>query len=212
MTLTIGRIGFRAGLAAFTATVAYDVVQLLQVFGAVHFPLDELLIFGTSLCIVVPFILEMTALHHLTRTDRQFWTHAALVFTAMYALFVTPNYVVQLATVLPAKLNGTADSIRVLEQTPHSLFWDFDAMGYIAMGIACMLAVPAIDNVGFGRWVRWSLVANAAVTPLIAVVYFWPTFSTRLLFIGLPWALTAPAFMLLLALMLRRAPTRGIAT
>jgi len=34
MTLTIGRIGFRAGLAAFTARVACDVVQLLQVFGA----------------------------------------------------------------------------------------------------------------------------------------------------------------------------------
>ena len=60
----LGRIGFRAGLAAFTATVAYDLVQALQVLGILHFPLDEILIFGTSLCIIVPFVLEMLALHY----------------------------------------------------------------------------------------------------------------------------------------------------
>ena len=51
---TVGHIGFRAGLAACAATLAYDVVQILQVVGVLHFPLDEILIFGASLCIVVP--------------------------------------------------------------------------------------------------------------------------------------------------------------
>ena len=46
---TIGRIGFWSGLSAFAATVAYDLVQILQVLGVLHFPLDEILIFGTSL-------------------------------------------------------------------------------------------------------------------------------------------------------------------
>jgi len=36
------------------------------------------------------------------------------------------------------------------------------------------------------------------------VVYFYPTFSTRLLFLGFPWAITAPLFMLMLAIKLRR--------
>jgi len=40
--------------------------------------------------------------------------------------------------------------------------------------------------------------------PLIGIVYFAPTFSTRLLFLGFPWAITAPLFMLMLAIMLRR--------
>ncbi|HKT08579.1 MAG TPA: hypothetical protein VJR24_11830, partial [Gemmatimonadaceae bacterium] len=114
------------------------------------------------------------------------------------------NYVIQLATVIPAKLRGGSEAIRILEQSPHSLFWDFDAVGYVAMGLACLLAVPAVDGVGFDRWVRRSLIANALVTPLIAVVYFSPTFSTRLLFLGFPWVITAPLFMLMLALMLRR--------
>jgi len=184
--------------------VAFVFVQILQVAGLLRFPADEILIYGTSLCIVVPFILEMLALHHLTAADKQFWTHASLIFTIIYAVFVTANYVVQLATVIPAKLNGRSGAVRILEQTSHSLFWDFDALGYIAMGLACLLAVPAIKSVGFERWVRRSLIANALVTPLIGIVYFSPTFSTRLLFLGFPWAITAPLFMLMLAIMLRR--------
>ena len=204
MTRDIGKFGYWSGMAAFTSTVAYGVVQILQVGGLLRFPADEILIYGTSLCIVVPFILEMVAFHHLTPPGKQFWTHAALVFTAMYAVFASANYVIQLATVIPAKLRGGSEAIRILEQSPHSLFWDFDAVGYVAMGLACLLAVPAVDGVGFDRWVRRSLIANALVTPLIAVVYFSPTFSTKLLFLGFPWVITAPLFMLMLALMLRR--------
>jgi hypothetical protein len=203
MTRTIGQVGYWSGLAAFSATVAFVVVQLLQLVGVLRFPLDEILIYGTSLCIVVPFVLEMVALHHLTRGDRQFWTLAALAFTLVYAVFVTANYVVQLATVVPAKLAGTVEAIAHLEQTPHSMFWDYDAIGYIAMGLVTLLAVPAFDDVGFEKWVRWSLIANALVTPLIGFVYFYPTFSGNLLLLGLPWAITAPAFMLMVALALR---------
>ena len=204
MARSISNVGYWSGLAAFTSTVAFGLVQILQVAGMLRFPADEILIYGTSLCIVVPFILEMLALHHLTPPGKQFWTHASLIFTIIYAVFVSANYVVQLATVIPAKLRGGSEAIRVLEQTPHSLFWDYDAVGYVAMGLACLLAVPAVNSVGFERWVRRSLIANALVTPLISIVYFYPTFSSRLLFLGFPWAITAPLFMLMLAIMLRR--------
>jgi len=204
LTRSIGKVGYWSGLAAFTSAVAYDLVQILQVAGVLRFPADEILIYGTSLCIVVPFTLEMLAFHHLTTPDKRFWTHAALIFTTVYAVFVTANYVVQLATVVPAKVRGASDAIRILEQTPHSLFWDYDAVGYVSMGLASLLAVPAVSNVGFERWVRLSFIAHALVTPLISIVYFYPTFSTNLLFLGFPWAITAPLFMLMLAIMLRR--------
>lgn len=204
MTTSISKIGFWSGLAALASTVSYVIVQLLQIAGVLHFPLDEILIYGTSLCIVIPFVMEMLSLHYLTEKDKQFWTHAALIFTIIYAVFVTANYVVQLATVIPARTSGTSDAIRVLEQTPHSLFWDYDAVGYISMGVAALFAVPALSNAGFERWVRRSLIAHALVTPLISIVYFYPTFSPKLLFLGFPWAITAPLFMLMLAIMLRR--------
>jgi len=198
-------------LAAFASAVAYDVVQILQVAGVLRFPLDEILIYGTSLCIVVPFVLEMLALHHLTSHDKRFWTHASLIFATIYAVFATANYVVQLATVIPAKLRGASEALRVLEQTPHSLFWDYDAVGYISMGFATFAVIPALSNGGFERWVRFSLIANALVTPLICIVYFYPTYSTKLLFLGFPWGITAPLFMLMVAIMLRRRQT-SIAT
>jgi len=201
LTRSISQLGYRAGLAAFGFAVAYDVVQMLQVLGVLRFPLDEILIYSTSLCIVVPFVLEVIALHHLTPRAEQFWTHAAVVFAGIYAVFVTANYVVQLATVVPAKIRGEAPGL--LEQTPHSMFWNFDAIGYIAMGLVSLLAIPVFGRAGLGKWVRWSLIANAAVTPLISLVYFYPHYSTRLLFLGFPWAITAPWFMLMIGLALR---------
>jgi hypothetical protein len=219
MTMTTGvhartpvaEVGYRAGLTAAGATAAYVVVQLLQVAGVLRFPLDEILIYGSSLGIVVPLILQMLAFHHLSRADadRAYWTHAALIFTVLYAVFVTANYVVQLATVIPARLGGHGESARLLEQTPHSLFWDFDAIGYIALGLATLCAVPALGRDGFDKQVRRACLAHAAVTPLIAVVYFAPTFSVSLLWLGFPWALTAPLFMSMLAILLRRQAYRA---
>jgi hypothetical protein len=211
--IAIGRFGFWCGVVAALATLTFVVAQVAQLAGILQFPLDEVLIYGTSLCIVVPFLLEMLALHHLTESAGRFWTHAALAFTILYAVFVVSNYVVQLATVIPARLNGSAAAIVILEQTPHSLFWNFDAIGYISMGLATLTAIPAIGDRGFERWVKWSLISHALVTPLIAFVYFYPAFSESLLLLGLPWAITAPLFMALVAIMLRkRAVTGGDAT
>lgn len=203
MTTKISEVGFWSGMAAFASVIAFDVVQILQVVGVLKFPLDEILIYGTSLCIVIPFVLEMLSFHYLTGKDKQFWTQAALIFTTIYAVFVSANYVVQLATVLPAKVGGTGEAIRILDQTPHSLFWNYDAIGYISMGAATLLAVPALGKTGFEKWVRISFIANALVTPLISIVYFYPKFSLELLFLGFPWAITAPLFMILLAFLLR---------
>lgn len=202
----IGRFGYRCGLVAAGATLAFVAVQTAQLVGVLSYPLDEILIYATSLCIVVPFLLEMLAFHHLTEPTRRFWTHGALLFTLLYAVFVVANYVVQLATVIPARLNGAATDIAILEQTPHSLFWNFDAIGYISMGFAAFIAVPALRDSGWERFAKWSFLAHALVTPLIATVYFYPTFSETLLLLGAPWAVTAPLFMTSLALALRKRP------
>jgi hypothetical protein len=204
MDQLIRRIGFWAGLAAFTSTVAYCVVQILQLYNVFTYPTDEKLIYGTSLCIVVPFVLEILALHYITPEKKKFWSHATLIFTTLYVVFVTANYVVQLATVIPMTLKGSLNEVRILQQTPHSLFWDFDALGYIFMGLACFVAIPAFEKKGFQKWVRLSFIANALVTPLITIVYFYPTYSYNLLVLGFPWAVTAPMFMLMLALLFRK--------
>lgn len=203
MKSRIGVMGFWSGMAACAATLGYDIAQFLQIAGVLVFPLDEILIYGTSFCIVLPFVLEMLALHHLTQGEKRFWTHAALLLAVVYAVFVTANYAVQLATVIPARLKGAGEPFRLLEQTPHSLFWVFDAIGYISMGVASFFAALALEGSGTQRRARLALLTHAAVTPLIGIVYFSPVYSERLLMLGAPWALTAPLFMALLALDLR---------
>ncbi|MBD0286634.1 MAG: hypothetical protein M3342_18960 [Bacteroidota bacterium] len=207
MNKAIYSTGFWSGILAFGATVAYCIVQLLQLYGALSYPTDEILIYSTSLCIVIPFLGLMLALHYTTPGGKKFWSHAALTFATLYAVFVTANYVVQLATVIPKTMQGKLEEVRMLQQLPHSLFWDFDALGYIFMGFACFAAIPLFEKKGFQKWVRISLIANAAVTPLITVVYFYPTYSYDLLMLGFPWAVTAPLFMLMLALWFRKQQT-----
>lgn len=204
MNTTIYKIGFRAGIIAFGANAFFVIAQTLQLLGVLTYPYDEILIYGFSLCIVIPFVLEILALHYVTPDDKKFWSHAALIFTVVYAIFVTANYVVQLATVIPMTLKGTADGIGVLRQTPHSMFWDFDAIGYICMGLASVFVLPLFKEQGFDKWVRLAFLANALVTPLIAFVYFYPEFSETILLLAIPWTITAPLMMLLLALSFRK--------
>lgn len=200
----IHRFGFWFALVAFIASVGYDVVQLLQVVGSLKSPLDAILIYAFSLCIPVPFLLAMVALHYSASDDRKIWTHAALLFTVIYTTYVTLNYVVQLATVIPASLAGTLDPIRVLDQSPHSLFWDVDALGYIFLALATLFASFLFANRGFEKWVKWFFLANFFVTPLIGFVYFYPTFSYGLLLLATPWIVTASGSMLVLALYFKR--------
>lgn len=200
MNKSITELGFYSALLAFIASVGFDVAQILQVVGYFKFPLDAILIYGFSLLIPIPFILAMLALHYSVSDDRKIWTHAALLFTVMYAMYVSLNYVVQLATVIPMTLRGALDEVRILDQTPHSLFWDIDALGYIFMGLATLFAVPVFAKKGLELWTRRFFLAHALITPLIAVVLFYPTFSYTLLLLGSPWMITAPGSMLFLAL------------
>lgn len=204
MNKSIYKIGFYAGVIAFVANAAFVVVQILQLLGVLTYPYDEILIFTFSLCIVIPFLLEMLALYHATPEHKNIWPHAALIFTIIYAVFVIANYVVQLATVIPMTVKGNGDAVKILSQTPHSMFWDYDAIGYIFMGLATLFAAQVFEKTGIQKWVRISFLANAAVTPLIVFVYFYPTFSERLLLLALPWTITAPTAMLLLAIMFRK--------
>lgn len=205
MNNPVFKIGYWSALLAFIFTMAFTLVQALQLVGLLSYPWDEILIYGTSLCIVVPFILAMLALHYASSAEKKIWSHAALIFTVVYSIFVTANYVVQLATVIPMTLEGRLGEIRVLAQTPHSLFWNFDAIGYISMGLATLMAIPVFRKKGPEKWVRSAfLVHGLFTTPLIAFVYFYPDYSSTILLLGIPWSVTAPLFMLMLSLFFKR--------
>ena len=148
MNKSIYKIGFYAGVTTFASNTAFVVVQLLQLLGVITYPYNETLIYLFSLCIVIPFLIEILALHYATAEDKKIWSHAALIFTIIYSVFVTSNYIAQFATVIPMTLNGTSNEVLILKQTPHSLFWDFDAIGYICMGLAMLFAAQVFERNG----------------------------------------------------------------
>ena len=204
MVKTLYNLGFWSALVAFVAVVGYDIAQILQIAGVLGKPLDEIFIYGFSLCIAIPFMLALLALHHLAPDEKKFWSHAAVIFAAMYAGYVNLNYVVQLTAVIPYAIPNP-----VLVQTPHSLFWVVDALGYISLGLATLFAVPLFSKQGLENWIRRFFLANGLVTPLICFVYFYPDFSTGLLLLGLPWIVTATGSIGVLALYFRENITKS---
>lgn len=147
MKNSVARIGFWSAIVAFVAASAYSVATLLQILGLVTYPWDAILIYGFSLFIATPFMLALLALHYVTPDEKRFWSNAALNFAVMYSIFVTLNYVVQLTAVVPYGNSSLA-------QTPHSLFWTLDALGYIFLGLATLAATPVFAKQGLQKWVR----------------------------------------------------------
>ncbi|MEJ0101981.1 MAG: hypothetical protein WDO19_05210 [Bacteroidota bacterium] len=70
--------------------------------------------------------------------------------------------------------------------------------------MAALFAVPVFEKQGFQKWARYCFLVHAFITPLIVFVYFYPVFSDRLLLLAIPWAITAPVSMLMLALLFRK--------
>jgi len=203
--MSIAKFGFYSSLIAATACVGYAISQLLQVAGLITYPLDAVLIYGFSLGIAPPFLLSMLAFFYLAPVQKKFWANAALLFSLMYTIFVMLMYVVQLGAVIPYHMSDAA-----LEVTPHSLFWTIDALGYINMGLATLFAVPVFEKHGYEKWLRLFFLAHGLITPVVALVYFYPVFSIGLLMLASPWILTAPGCMILLAIYFKHAYARSL--
>ncbi|HXC59812.1 MAG TPA: hypothetical protein VN645_10885 [Steroidobacteraceae bacterium] len=198
---TAAKVGFWSSLAAFAMAAGYSIVQILQMLGVLTFPWDEILIFGFSIGIPVPFVLAMVALHHSVLAERRIWTHCAIVLATMYAVLVTIVYATQLAVVVPLKLAGAADMVRGLTVSSGTFMWVIDGAGYVLMGLATLFAAGTFAGNHSQRWLRRFLIANGLIDPIIIAVYVWPW----LLPAGGLWIITAPGSLWLLARYFRQS-------
>lgn len=203
MNGTIHKTGYVSSGAAFAATSLFVIAQTLQLIHVLHFPWDATLIYSFSLLITLPYLLAILSLHYMTATHKRIWSHAAILFSMLYVVFVVANYVVQLGVVIPATLRGEATSVALLDQTPQSVFWYFDAVGYIAMGITAFFVFLALDAEGIQKTARLWFLLHSLTTPIIAWVYISPHFSNQLLLLAVPWAITALASTLSLAMLFK---------
>jgi hypothetical protein len=201
MNETSPKLGFCASIAAFVAAVAYGAAQIAQILNIAGYPLADILIYGASLCISVPFLIAILALHDIVEPRKRLWTSGALLFGLMYTTYVVLMYAVQLSVVIPRSMARSIESPSdsILSVAPQTLFWTIDGLGYISMGISTLFAALSLPRAGPGVWARRFMLANAAITPVIAFVYFYPHFSLGILLLGSPWLVTAPGSLLALA-------------
>lgn len=198
---TARTIGYWSALAALATAAGYSAAQLLQLAGWLVFPWDEILIFGFSMGIPVPFVLTMVALHHCVEPARRIWTHCAVAFAIMYAVLVLMVYPVQLAVVIPARLAADADSVQWLRVSAGTFVWVIDGAGYILMGLSTLFAAGAFAGDASRRWLRRFLIANGLIDPIIIAIYMFPW----LLPFGGLWIVTATGSLWLLVRFFRQA-------
>jgi hypothetical protein len=207
--------GFWAAVVALVGAIGYILSVPLQIMSMLSPTQDAVVAFASSLAIAPSFLVAVVALHYTVVPEKRFWTHVAVQLATIYATLACVNYVVQLATVLPAGYSwtftdqaGTPGPLSVLNQTPHSLMWDLDGLAYIFLNLSTLFAARAFERRGPQRVIRRAFLANASITPLFAIAYFWPRFSVPILLLGgIPWSITVSASMLALSMYFRRLPS-----
>ncbi|MEO6341166.1 MAG: hypothetical protein ABIO39_14080 [Caulobacteraceae bacterium] len=199
---TARRFGAWAALAAAFFAVAYDIPQILQVAGVLRAPWDRVLIFVPSLALAPAFVLAMAGAHAATPGPLKAWSLGALALAILYAADVSLIYVVQLGAVIPGELGGYPDRAAFAACCgPGMPATAIDVLGYTYMSLATALLAPAFPGAGLRRALRWALITNGALAPVLIGQLAWP----ELIWLGAVWMATFPTAMILLALALRGA-------
>ena len=189
--------GAWAALTAAFFAVAYDIPQVLQVAGVLRDPLDRVLIFVPSLALAPSFVLAMAGAHAATPAPLRAWSLGALALAILYAADVSMIYVVQLGAVIPGELGGHPERAAFAACCGRGMpATAIDLLGYTYMSIATALLAPAFPGAGLRRALRWALLANGALAPVLIGQLAWP----GLIWLGAVWMATFPIAMILLAM------------
>jgi len=190
-------IGFHAAIGACAASIGYGIPQILQVAGLLATPLDRWLIFGSSLALAPLFVIAIAASAAVCPPRGRAARYAALGLSIAYAVLVSSVYVIQLGVVLPrethGKLDGLADFACCSFRMPLTAV---DLLGYTYMSLATLLLGPTYPP----GLLRWSLVANGLLAPIIPLQLVWPA----LIAWASPWLIVFPLAMGALAHELKR--------
>ena len=190
------RFGVWMAWSAALASSAYAAAQILQLLAVLSDPWDRILIFAPSLALAPAFVLAVAALHARTPPSRRLWSLGALALAILYAADVSLVYVVQLCAVIQNDLDGSGASVALFACCNfHMPATSIDLLGYTYMSFSTLLLAAALPAGVTTRALRWALIANGTLAPVILGQLLWPV----LIYMASPWLVTFPASMLLLA-------------
>ena len=205
ISLNANKLGYWSAFFASFFSIVYIIGQLgewMDLMGSGGGPenastaLGIIVLLVPSLLLAPSFALMMLSVHYYAPQDKKIWSHAGIIFAAVYTVMVSINYYVQLTLVLPHMLQGEVESIRVFLFTPFDSFiYSVDVLGYSFMSLSTLFAAFVFSKEGLGRTARLFLIANGLLIPfLVLQIYYHP-----LIWIAALWAITFPGATITLA-------------
>jgi hypothetical protein len=190
------RFGVWSATAAAAASIGYAMAQVSQVVGWLPDPWDRILIFAPSLALAPAFVLALVATHTSAAPNLKHWSLAALALGMMYATDVSQVYVVQLGAVIPHEMAGDGRAVAWAACCGgHMPATAVDLLGYTLMSFSTLLLAPVFPGTGLRRSLRWALIANGILGPIILAELAWP----KLIYVAAAWLVTFPLAMIQLA-------------
>ncbi len=185
-------LGYFAATGACAAATGYGIAQILQIAGLVPTPLDRWLIFAPSLALAPLFLIAVAASAADAPLEARALRYAALGFAIAYAVMVSGVYILQLGVVLPGETRGDASVLAGLACCDAGRpLTAIDLLGYGYMSLATLLLGVSYRT----TQLRWALVINGLLAPIIVLQLAWPS----LIFWASPWLLSFPLAMAVLA-------------
>jgi hypothetical protein len=119
------------------------------------------------------FVVLLASIHAHASEPMRVFTGIALAFALGYAVVIGADYFVQFTVVIPSLQGGETIGLSLFTQyNPHGLFIAGEALGYLMMSTALLLAAPAFAGGRLERTIRWLFVVGF-VLAIAAFVGFW---------------------------------------
>jgi len=201
---TAARLGFWSAFFSAIFAIMYIVAELAHLLGLLgqHDSPESLVVRMTpSLLLPIAFVILMVAIHACASEQRKIWSHSALAFAVIYAVLVSIVYFVELTVVIPRTIRGEADQVALLSFGFGTFMFAIDILGYAFMSLATLFAAPVFGGQGLERWIRWALLVNGLLAPVIALQILYPPLWN----VAAIWVVSFPAATVMLAVWFRRS-------
>lgn len=109
-----------------------------------------------SILLASAFLMFSVSLHYYASDDKKIWSHLGIVFSLVYVIISTANYLIQSVAIVPSLVNQELDGITIFAPGyPNSIF--FALMGsYIFMTIAAFFMSAVFSGGRLETAIRWS--------------------------------------------------------
>lgn len=212
LKIKASKLGFWVALSVAVFTIVY-IVALPLTFNfsawkgiqdyAESFKSIQMFTVIPSILLASAFLMLSTCIHYYAPDEKKIWSHMGIVFSLVYAIICTTNYLIQIIAITPSLLNKELDGVTIFAPAyPNSIF--FALMGsYIFMCIASFFISAVFTGGRLETAIRWSFFCTGLSGVTIIIGAFIGTFLIIPLSGGL-WFISLTTGAILLAVLFRR--------